>query len=716
VTAIEAYASAAAVPGVVVQPELAAAARASEVPPAEAPRRRKTGWDQVVDSNAEPSQPPLQIANLPKIPVGPAAQYPDTLGSGGQVSEEAGLPGQSQTQLALVPVSQGGVGTAHPSGGTSTEMQIEQALVGYLIGKGGESLKAIQAQSGATLHVDQSTKDLGMSVIRISGGEQAVHTAKSLIERKVSEVKIPLQDQGGANAVAFEYHIDQSYVGFFIGRGGEQVKRIKAQTGATVVIDQSTKDLGYSIIRVMHGPGIDPAKLFIETRLEQAKEATLQNMTPGTAEELVIPQQLVGWVIGRSGESLRQIKQASGATLVLNQDTKSQGYSIVRFAGETEAVFRAKEMIKKKLAEVEGKLNPPQPMVGQTFAAAAPRMVAPASAPVIGGGGTQLTPGGSAASGNSTEATSAAIHAIASLLSVNNQGVGQKPQSVGGSAATSVAAASMSRSTIMPPPPAPAPNPAAAANFANYGLTQNSVQPLQAMTSSPTGRRSVPTPPRPVLPPTLPMPPPAPPAPPRPPMVRSPAPVALDWQHQYLSPGSMEAPAQTMPMACAPEVACFASATVPSFGTQDPTMLYDPLSPYSASTSTANDQMGAPKWNNFAEQQQQHQLQQQQPQQQPPQQAQQQPPLQQPPLQQPPLQQPPLQQPPLQQPHCLPSYVPLPGATAIVRPSGQSLAAPPPAAPVGFAQPDFHTVAAPAAPGAVSWPPVHSWPPVPSFG
>lgn len=285
-------------------------------------------------------------------------------------------------------------------------MQIEQALVGYLIGKGGESLKAIQAQSGATLHIDQSNKDLGVSIIRIIGNDHAVLSARTLVERKISDAKSHKEasagDAAAADSVAFEVKIEQSFVGFFIGRGGEQVKRIKAQTGATVVIDQSTKDLGYSIVRIMAGPGVEAAKAHIENRLEQAKEANLQNMAPGTANEMMIPQPLVGWVIGRNGESLRQIKQSSGATLVLNQDTKAQGYSVVRFAGDPAAVAKAKGHIQRKLTEVEGKATAPQP---------------PAKVAAF----IEQQPPSLALLGNAS--TNAAIQALAALLSGGGAGI-----------------------------------------------------------------------------------------------------------------------------------------------------------------------------------------------------------------------------------------------------------------------------------------------------
>ncbi|CAE7733830.1 Tdrkh [Symbiodinium sp. CCMP2592] len=163
------------------------------------------------------------------------------------------------------------------------------------------------------------------------------------------------QEAGGSGAVGWETQIEQpwSAVGFFIGKQGEYIKRIQAQTGATVVIDQETKDYGYSMIRIMDGPGLREASEMVKYRLDQVKEAAVQRAPAGEYEELSVPQGQVGAIIGRGGDTLRQIKAESGAIIVLSQETKGQGFSTVRFAGSQDAVLKAKDLVQQRLAERE---------------------------------------------------------------------------------------------------------------------------------------------------------------------------------------------------------------------------------------------------------------------------------------------------------------------------------------------------------------------------
>lgn len=242
--------------------------------------------------------------------------------------------------------------TGQPSGGASTEVQVEQSLVGYLLGKGGETLKGIRTLSGANLVVDQTTKDLGFSVVRIIGSEQAISVAKDLVLNKVGEIKLP---ENFTSTNGFEYRVDQSKVGWLIGKNGAMVKQIKAVSGATVIIDQSTKEQGFSTVRILPGVGMEAAKQMIETKLKEAREAGLQNAADAAGEDLLVPQHLVGWLIGRNGDTLKAMREQSGATIVLNQNTKDQGYSVIRFAGPHEAIVRARGLIEAKMHEAENR-------------------------------------------------------------------------------------------------------------------------------------------------------------------------------------------------------------------------------------------------------------------------------------------------------------------------------------------------------------------------
>lgn len=223
--------------------------------------------------------------------------------------------------------------------GEIEEIKVDQGLVGYMLGKGGETLRAIKLESGAAITIDQGTKDLGYSILRIVGEEHAKKAARDLVNNRIAEVK-------GAQPVAYEFKLEQSFVGWLIGRGGETVKNIKDQSGAGVVIDQATKDLGYSMVRVLPGPGADLAKSLIEAKLREVEAMA------SSVEEIPVEQKVVGWLIGRGGETVRQIKDQSGATMVINQNTKDAGYSTVRLGGSPEAIARARAIVMRKIAEV----------------------------------------------------------------------------------------------------------------------------------------------------------------------------------------------------------------------------------------------------------------------------------------------------------------------------------------------------------------------------
>merc|ERR1712060_719018 len=73
--------------------------------------------------------------------------------------------------------------------GSVEEIRVDQGIVGYLLGKGGETLKAIKLESGAAIAIDQSTKDQGFSIIRIIGDGQAKNIAHERVLAKINEVK-----------------------------------------------------------------------------------------------------------------------------------------------------------------------------------------------------------------------------------------------------------------------------------------------------------------------------------------------------------------------------------------------------------------------------------------------------------------------------------------------------------------------------------------------
>lgn len=65
--------------------------------------------------------------------------------------------------------------------------------VGLIIGRGGETVRALQEQSGARVKIDPTNDPNSEErVVNISGDPKCVAIAKQLVEDKVAEVCIPI--------------------------------------------------------------------------------------------------------------------------------------------------------------------------------------------------------------------------------------------------------------------------------------------------------------------------------------------------------------------------------------------------------------------------------------------------------------------------------------------------------------------------------------------
>eukprot|EP00928_Gymnodinium_smaydae_P009993 TRINITY_DN13753_c0_g1_i1.p1 TRINITY_DN13753_c0_g1~~TRINITY_DN13753_c0_g1_i1.p1 ORF type:complete len:453 (+),score=133.29 TRINITY_DN13753_c0_g1_i1:393-1751(+) len=129
------------------------------------------------------------------------------------------------------------------------EVPVEQPLVGRIIGKGKQAIKAISDQTGARVQLDQSTQDRGFSIIRVVGGKAEAERALESVTQQLERVRAR-GDALGDGQPEDEIRIEQRFVGFLIGPGGATFKQIKEQSGALLYIDQGSRDKGYSVIRI----------------------------------------------------------------------------------------------------------------------------------------------------------------------------------------------------------------------------------------------------------------------------------------------------------------------------------------------------------------------------------------------------------------------------------------------------------------------------------
>ena len=127
-----------------------------------------------------------------------------------------------------------------PGDRRSTEtLECPPGFVGRVIGKGGETIKGLQAQSGAHITVDQNFPEGAPRVIGISGPPGCVAIAKRLVEELLRGGGARLGGGVGPGQAQQSVRCPKEMVGRVIGRGGETVKGLQAATGARIQIDQS---------------------------------------------------------------------------------------------------------------------------------------------------------------------------------------------------------------------------------------------------------------------------------------------------------------------------------------------------------------------------------------------------------------------------------------------------------------------------------------------
>eukprot|EP01024_Parvocaulis_polyphysoides_P034308 TRINITY_DN30368_c0_g1_i5.p1 TRINITY_DN30368_c0_g1~~TRINITY_DN30368_c0_g1_i5.p1 ORF type:complete len:436 (-),score=73.33 TRINITY_DN30368_c0_g1_i5:691-1998(-) len=191
--------------------------------------------------------------------------------------------------------------------------------------------------SGDQLNEEQQLQQLD------EGGSQKRKFGDQTLEIDAQEVNGsdmgPVLGDGGQ----FTDHIDvpEKLVGKLIGRNGETISFVEKRTRTKLQVEHNSK--------------CDPKRVSISgtttAQIEQAKalirEVVDSNVGPGQDLKRVIQcdQTMVGRVIGRAGDTIRALQQASGAKIVVNQEFPDGVPREVVISGKIDSVSRAEIMV-----------------------------------------------------------------------------------------------------------------------------------------------------------------------------------------------------------------------------------------------------------------------------------------------------------------------------------------------------------------------------------
>ncbi|KAF8629992.1 hypothetical protein AX15_003163 [Amanita polypyramis BW_CC] len=228
-----------------------------------------------------------------------------------------------------------------------------------IIGRGGAHVNEIREKSGARVVVSESIPGNPERILNVSGPLDAVSKAFGLIVRRINDEPFDVPSVPGSRAVTIKFMIPNSRMGSVIGRQGCKIKEIQEASGAR--LNASEGMLPGSTERVLSVAGVADAihiatyyigNILIEAQ-ERMPHASHSVYRPGNSrrpmhagssyvpgyqpyghpppppppqpphqppqqlqtQQIYIPNDLVGCIIGKGGSKINEIRHMSASQI-----------------------------------------------------------------------------------------------------------------------------------------------------------------------------------------------------------------------------------------------------------------------------------------------------------------------------------------------------------------------------------------------------------------
>ncbi|XP_044307170.1 poly(rC)-binding protein 4 isoform X2 [Varanus komodoensis] len=272
--------------------------------------------------------------------------------------------------------------------------------VGSIIGKKGETVKRIREQSTARITISEGS--CPERITTITGSTDAVFRAVSMIAFKLEEDLGTGVTNGGTNSkspVTLRLVIPASQCGSLIGKAGAKIKEIRESPpkGATIPYHPSLS-LGPVLLSANQGfslqgqySGMSQAEV---TKLQQLSGhpvsfsslgqtpsivAGLDTNSQNSSQEFLVPNDLIGCIIGRQGSKISEIRQMSGAHIKIGNQTEGSAERHVTITGTPVSITLAQYLITACLETAKSTSQTPPVDLGMTFS----QPLTPSPAPAL---------------------------------------------------------------------------------------------------------------------------------------------------------------------------------------------------------------------------------------------------------------------------------------------------------------------------------------------
>lgn len=275
---------------------------------------------------------------------------------------------------------------------TTEEYPVPDNMVGLIIGRGGDQITKIQADTGCRVAVVPQPTGSVTRPCTLTGTQEQIAAAKEKLNEIISRGQVvksdpvpagefngypapsanELMNQNVAATAAVDGNVMEEIViphdkcGIVIGKNGNTLRNLRSQFGCSVNLD-STVDSGQAKPLRIAGPP-DKVNLVVAEvhKMMAAKENISHTKVPPGQDQVtfMIPKVSVGVVIGKSGETINRIQEATQTRIQFVPDDPKITDRGCYIIGPTDGCLKAQEevleIVKKKMEEVNS-TNAPMP-------------------------------------------------------------------------------------------------------------------------------------------------------------------------------------------------------------------------------------------------------------------------------------------------------------------------------------------------------------------
>ncbi|GAA53260.1 far upstream element-binding protein [Clonorchis sinensis] len=234
----------------------------------------------------------------------------------------------------------------------STETSIPDRYVGLVIGKRGEQITLLQNESGCKVQISQDRVCLACRYTIFC--RHAKQLIGQIIERADKNGPVtPTVYPSSGNVTTIEMMVPGLKAGLIIGKNGETIKSLQEESGVKMVLIQQSNN---------PTPEDKPLRITGDpARVEKARQAILALINARDrgghmygydgqeTTQYAVPAEKAGLVIGKGGESIKEICRVSGAHVEISKEPPPDPtIKIFNVRGNRQEIDQAIRMISER--------------------------------------------------------------------------------------------------------------------------------------------------------------------------------------------------------------------------------------------------------------------------------------------------------------------------------------------------------------------------------